>query len=67
MIQEIAHEIIQKFTDGAAVWVLPILGAVLWACLKLLWTKLQQFKDFWTSCKRALAAVARRETPGGLQ
>ncbi len=61
------RDFIQEFAGDAALWVLPVLGAVAWALVKLFWGKFQQLKDFWSSRQRALAAVARRKTSGGLQ
>ncbi|CCB66070.1 MULTISPECIES: ParA family protein [unclassified Hyphomicrobium] len=67
MISYFTDDFLHKFAGDAILWILPVVGAIAWAAIQLLWAKFRQLRDFWNSRQRALTAVARRKTPGGLQ
>lgn len=67
MTGEISSHIFQRSADNIVIWTLPIIGAVLWAIIKLIGAQLLRLRDFWTSRTRALTAVARKSTPNGPQ
>jgi cellulose biosynthesis protein BcsQ len=67
MFESLQHTIQAHGLESAAAWSLPIFGALLWAAIKYVAAKLQNAKDFVTSRNRALAAVARTQSPDGPQ
>ncbi len=65
MFKDLLADLVGKFGLELIGVALPIVGAIAWALLRLIWSYILRGKDFVLSRRRALSAVARTQKAGG--